>query len=222
MEKKGEFQECLEHYLRENGPKDLAEFCQMDPRNVKAWLNGSEPKGLSKVKVIIFLTAKAGYQLTGYEPTDSRYQLMAVLAFDLLTPDGLAWALGFVNYYDAYRFLFASRPCGADKKEKANVLAAQYKQQLAALLKGEEVKFDHASFVDNFSSLTQLLTVIEPSIDKYLAASPGDRQDLRDRLESSGLSIFKSSNMLYRAVEKLNALCSERSFNSAKIVKNEG
>ena len=219
MEKKGELQECLEHYLRENGPKDLAEFCQIDTRNVKAWLTGSGPKGSTKAKVIIFLTAKAGYQLVDLHASTTRYQVMAALAFDLISPDELAQSLGFSQYYDAYRFLFASRPCGADKTKRAADIVAKYKQQLTALLKGEEIKFDHASFVTNFASLTQLLAVIEPSIDKYLAASPGVRQELRDSLESSGLSIFKSSNMLYRAVEKLNALCSERSFNSAKIVK---
>lgn len=216
MEKIGELQECLEHYLKENGPKDLAEFCQMDKRNVWAWLTGSEPRGATKARVIIFLTAKAGYQLVDIHPATSRYQLMAALAFNLLTADELARLLGFSQYYDAYRFLFASRPCGTDKKEKAAAIAVRYKHQLSALLKGEEIKFDHESFVTDFSALTQLLTVIEPTIDKYLTASPSDRQDLRNSLESHGLSIFKSSNMLYRAVEKLNALCSERSLNTIK------
>lgn len=216
-EKRGELQECLEHYLRENGPKALADFCQIDIRNVKAWLTGSDPKGLSKAKVIIFLTAKAGYQIVDIHPDTSRYQTMAALAFDLISPDELAQLLGFSQYYDAYRFLFASRPCGADKTEKAAVVAAKYRQQLAVLLKGEEVKFDHENFVADFDSLTNLLTAIEPGLDKYLAATPGIRQELRNALESAGLSIFKSSNMLYRAVEKLNALCSERSFNNAKI-----
>jgi len=77
---------------------------------------------------------------------------------------------------------------------------------------------------DLISLLGSSSASLETFLDYYFnGASAEERQTLRDIIEKDGRSLFKISNSFYRVAEKLNGLCTEKSFETynQKKKKNE-
>jgi len=100
------------------------------------------------------------------------------------------------------------------KEEKLERFLSPYRRYVEK--ETTEAERGRNDFLRQFSDLSSAIIDIEPMLDKYLSASAAERRLLREELEQKGLSFFKSSNALYRALEKLNKLCSEKSYHETK------
>lgn len=211
MEKQMTVQECLGHYLSEKDPEDLAKFCGTKPRSVLRW-DKNVPKGLGLVKSIAFLSTKEGYNITGYKPGDLEFQAILAIGYNYATVSEMASYLDLSHDYDLYRFLFKKRSMSNEKKGFLKYFLADSSQDLAKIIKlKEEKEADVSGFISDFKALSELLFKVEENFDQLISASPETRRKVRAKLEESDVSFFKSSNALFRVLDKMNALCSEKS-----------
>jgi hypothetical protein len=146
---------------------------------------------------------------------------MVALAFGWVTPEELAQYLGFSQTYEVYRPMAGRRPFSSAKLELIDLLLVRFQVQLDSKFRQAPKKAtpDYERDVADFQRLSELLAQVEPVMDSCLNSFPEIRQGFRAALEIDGLSIFTSSNMLYRISEKFNALCSERSYQTYKNKK---
>jgi len=195
-----------DYLAKDSNCQEMAEFFGYDPRRVTYWRQ-SLPKGKDMAKVIFFLTETKGLKVSGIRKDSPAFYGISLLASDKLGVKQLAALLGVKYGYDAYRFLFGKRPI---TNEKGELLRRAY----TSLYQEAPIK-ETDSLISKFTAMTDLLAFLEPRLDDYLNSSPANRRFLREALEEKGISLFQSSNSLYRVVKKMNRLCSEKSFSSS-------
>lgn len=198
----------LDYLAKDSNCREMAEFFGYDPRRVTYWRQ-SLPKGRDMAKTIFFLTETKGLEVSGISKDSPAFYGISLLASDKLGINQLAALLGVKYGYDAYRFLFGKRPITDDK---AKLIRRAY----TSLYQKAPIK-EADSLISKFAAMADLLASLEPRLDDYLNSSPANRRFLREALEDKGISLFQSSNSLYRVVEKLNRLCSEKSYNQKKF-----
>ncbi len=205
--------EQLHRFMEKNADwQSLADFCQVSVRAASNWQQAL-PRGLTLTKVAIFLSVKTTPALMSLESQTSDFKTGLVLALDLISVEKLAQMFAISHDYDVYRFIFGGRALSADKVVIVDDLINIHRTKVAAFLGSDypQAQTDQlAEFVKDFSELSATLIKLEPLMDDYLAAPPQKRHWLRSELEARDLSLFTSSNRLYRVLEKINLLCSEK------------
>lgn len=210
MDKRPFIKDCLGQYL-ESDPdahKKLAQFCDTSLRSVKNWGQDCLPGGPTFVKLVVYLISEAGLQIEGYDKKSLTYTAMEMIARGKTTANEINQSMGYNETYEVYRFMSGVLNLSSFKEEKLRVFLLS--KQFSNPDKSESARSDE-EFLKNFAALSGNLSSMETSLDNYLAASPAVRQALREKMELNGTSFFKTSNNLYRILEKLNRLCSEKS-----------
>lgn len=190
----------------------LADFCQVSVRTASNWQQAL-PRGLTLTRLAIFLSVKTSPPIISWEAQPPDFKVGLALALGLASADKLAQMLAISHDYDVYRFIFGGRALSADKLALIDDLIGINQVKVAAFLGSNHSQAQAgqlAEFIKDFSELSLTLTKLEPLLDDYLADTAQLRHWLRSELETRDLSLFTSSNRLYRVLEKINLLCSEK------------
>ncbi len=205
--------------LDEASKQDLANFCGTSVRTVRAWGEQCLPKGLYLIKAIVFMVVKKDLYIDGYEKEHRYFKAMTLLGFSMLSAEELANLLGFREASDAYDFMINRHGLSSEREKKLTALFSSFDSQLKVVLGKGTMVDATAELTEDFIVLMEVLAKMEPELNYLLVASPDKRISFREKLEAKGITIFKTSNALYRVSEKFNSLCSEKSLNEKQARK---
>jgi len=190
--------------------EELANFCGTSLRTVKTWGVSCLPRGSYLVSAIVFLVAKKDLHIDGYEKEQRYFKAMALLGFKLLSTEELADLLEYKDAFDVFDFMVNRHGLSAERERRLTTILSSLSSQLDAVLGKSATSVDSDGLIENFAVLTGLLSKMEPELNFLLASSPEKRKAFREDLEGRGITIFKTSNALYRVTAKFNSLCSEK------------
>lgn len=198
--------------LDQSSKEELASFCGTSVRTVKTWGASCLPRGAYLINAIVFLVVKKDLHIDGYEKEQRYFKIMALLGFGLLSASELADLLGF-DAYDVYEFMVNRHGLSPEREKRLTTILSSFSSQLEAVLGKSTASPDAAGLIESFVALSELLASMEPELNFLLASSPEKRKAFREDLEGRGITIFKTSNALYRVTAKFNSLCSEKTLN---------
>lgn len=199
--------------LDDQSKQELANFCGTSVRTVRNWGTECVPKGLYLIKAIVFMVVKKDLNIDGYENEQRYFKAMVILGFKLLTAEELADLLKFKEACDAYDFMINRHGLSSEREISLSKLFHSLDSQLKAILDKNGTINDTENLTEDFAVLLEVLTKMEPGLDFLLTASSNARRKFRENLEEKGITVFKTSNALYRVSAKFNSLCSEKNLN---------